>query len=351
MLGGADHRIWPLLPQKGFTPMAKKADLLAQATALGLKLTDKSTIAEIESAIANVAAPAAEVVVAGVEEVKVAKAGKRSEKALAEAEAKAEKEARKEAGDTTQVNEAGEAIVKKGPRPVTRPLIERRGKAFQAAAKLVDDKKLYSLSEAIELASKTSPSKFDASVEVHVRLNVDPRQADQNIRATVSLPNGTGKTIRVAVFAPEADHKAAQAAGADIVGDETFLAQLDKEVIDFDIVIATPQFMPRLGKYARLLGPRGLMPNPKSGSVATDVAKAVTEAKAGKVEYRVDKQAIVHLSVGKVSFGAAKLEENAKSFFESLTSQKPTTIKGGFVRSINVSTTQGPGIKVENFVS
>jgi large subunit ribosomal protein L1 len=355
MLGGHSVNLRPFAPQKGFTPMAKKADLLAQATALGLTLTEKNTIAEIESAIAGVPTPAAEVVAAAVdeapqEEVKVAKAGKRSEKALAEAEAKAEKEARKEAGDTSPVNPDA-PVVKKGPRPVTRPLIERRGKSYQAVAKQVEADKLYSLTDAIELASKTNPSKFDASVEVHVRLNVDPRQADQNIRATVSLPNGTGKTIRVAVFAPEADHKAASAAGADIVGDETFTAQLDKEVIDFDVLIATPQYMPKLGKYARLLGPRGLMPNPKSGSVATDVARAVTEAKAGKVEYRVDKQAIVHLSIGKVSFGADKLNENAKSFFDSLISQKPTTIKGSFVRSINVSTTMGPGIKVENFVN
>jgi len=355
MLGG---RKKPFVPQKGFIPiMAKKADLLAQATALGLKLTDKNTIAEIESAIASVDAPAAEIVAAVVEdapvveEVQTAKSGKRSEKALAEADAKAEKEARKAAGDTTPVDEEGNAIVKKGPRPVTRPVLERRGKNYQKAAELVDFKKLYTLDEAVELASKTNPSKFDASVEIHVRLNVDPRQADQNIRATVSLPNGTGKTIRVAVFAPEADHAAATAAGADVVGDEEFLAQLDKETINFDILIATPQYMPRLGKYARLLGPRGLMPNPKSGSVATDVAKATTEAKAGKVEYRVDKQAIVHLGVGKVSFGATKLQENAKSFFESLSAQKPTTIKGGYVKSISVSTTQGPSIKVENFVN
>ncbi|HEY8886128.1 MAG TPA: 50S ribosomal protein L1 [Candidatus Microsaccharimonas sp.] len=239
----------------------------------------------------------------------------------------------------------------KGPKPVTRPLLERRGKKYQEAAKLVEKEKLYSLTDAVELASKTSPSKFDASVEIHVRLNVDPRQADQNIRTTVSLPNGTGKTIRVAVFAPEGDHAAATKAGADVVGDETFLAQLDKETINFDILIATPQYMPRLGKYARLLGPRGLMPNPKSGSVATDVAKAVSEAKTGKVEYRVDKQAIVHLAIGKVSFGADKLNENAKSFFDSLVSQKPTSIKGSFVKSISISATQGPSIKVENFVN
>ncbi|MFZ2126399.1 MAG: 50S ribosomal protein L1 [Candidatus Microsaccharimonas sp.] len=229
--------------------------------------------------------------------------------------------------------------------------MERRGKSYRKVAEKVEADKLYSLSDAIALAVETNPSKFDASVEAHVRLNVDPRQADQNIRATVSLPNGTGKTIRVAVFAPETDHKAVMAAGADVVGDETFLAQLDKEVIDFDVLIATPQYMPRLGKYARLLGPRGLMPNPKAGTVATDVAKATTEAKAGKVEYRVDKQAIVHLSIGKVSFGADKLNENAKSFFDSLTTQKPNTIKGGYVKSITISTTMGPGIKVENFLS
>jgi large subunit ribosomal protein L1 len=331
--------------------MAKKAELLETAKTLGLKVTEKNTIAEIEAAIAGAPAAEAPVEEASTEEVVVAKAGKRSAKAIAEAEAKVEKEARKAAGDTTPVDEEGNAIVKRGPKPVTRPLIERRGKSYQEVAKKVEADKLYSLTDAIALAVETNPSKFDASVEAHVRLNVDPRQADQNIRATVSLPNGTGKTIRVAVFAPEADHKAVQAAGADVVGDETFLAQLDKEVIDFDVLIATPQYMPRLGKYARLLGPRGLMPNPKAGTVATDVAKAVTEAKAGKVEYRVDKQAIVHLSIGKVSFGADKLNENAKSFFDSLIAQKPTTIKGGYVKSISVSTTMGPGIKVENFVS
>jgi large subunit ribosomal protein L1 len=326
--------------------MAKKADLLAEATKLGLKITDKNTIAEIEAAIAG-AATTEETPV--VEEVKAtAKAGKRSEKSLKAAEEKVEKEERKEKGDTTPQSEDAEANSKKGPRPVTRPLIERRGKNYRKVAELVEKDKLYSLTEALELATKTNPSKFDASVEVHVKLGVDPRQADQNVRATVSLPNGTGKTIRVAVFAPEADHAAAKSAGADIVGDETLLAQLDKEEINFDTLIATPAFMPRLGKYARLLGPRGLMPNPKSGTVAADVAKATVDAKAGKVEYRVDKQAIVHLSIGKVSFGAAKLVENAKAFFDSLQSQKPASLKSQYIKSTSLSTTQGPGIKVEN---
>jgi large subunit ribosomal protein L1 len=338
--------------------MAKKADLLAEAEKLSLKVTTKNTIAEIETAIANATVapaetPAVEVVETeevSTEEETFAKAGKRSAKVAAEVEAKAEKEARKEAGDTSPTD-GSEEVMSKGPKPTTRPLIERRGKNYRKVAEKVEADTLYTLDQAVKLAAETNPAKFDASVEIHVRLNVDPRQADQNIRATVSLPHGTGKTIRVAVFAPEADHKAAQSAGADVVGDETFLAQLDKEVIDFDILVATPQFMPKLGKYARLLGPRGLMPNPKSGTVATDVAKAVKDAKAGKVEYRVDKQSIIHLGVGKVSFGGDKLVENAQAFFESLSSQKPTSLKGGYVKSITVSTTMGPGIKVENFVN
>lgn len=330
--------------------MAKKAELLDEAKKLGLEVTEKNTIAEIEAAIKS--APAAEAKTEEVKEEKAtAKAGKRSEKAIAEAEAKAEKEARKEAGDTTPQSEEAEARNKKGPKPTVRSRLERRGKAYREVAKQVEAEKVYSLADALELATKTNPAKFDASVEVHVRLGVDPRQADQNVRSTVSLPNGTGRTVRVAVFAPEADHAAAKKAGADVVGDETFLKQLEKEELNFDILVATPQYMPKLGKFARLLGPRGLMPNPKSGTVATDVTKAVTEAKAGKVEYRVDKQAIVHLSIGKVSFGAKKLAENAKAFFDSLQTQKPASLKGGYVKSTSISTTQGPGIKVENVVS
>lgn len=330
--------------------MAKKAELLEEAAKLHLEVTEKNTIAEIEAAIAGASkteTPAEEV----KEEKHTAKAGKRSEKALAELEAKAEKEARKEAGDTTPQSEEAEARAKKGPKPVVRPLIERRGKAYRKVAEQLEKGKVYSLAEALELATKTNPSKFDASVEFHVRLGVDPRQADQNIRATVSLPNGTGKTVRVAVFAPESEHAGAKKAGADVVGDEEFIKQLEKEELNFDILVATPQYMPKLGKYARLLGPRGLMPNPKSGTVATDVAKAVTEAKAGKVEYRVDKQAIVHLAIGKVSFGAEKLAVNAKAFFDSLQSQKPTSLKGAYVKSVSMSTTQGPGVKVENSVN
>lgn len=325
--------------------MAKKAELLEKAAELKLEISEKNTIAEIEAAIETAGGEIAH------EEKTAAKAGKRSEKSLKEAEEKAEKEARKEAGDTTPQDEEAVANSKKGPTPVTRPKLERRGKNYKKAAEQVEKDKVYSIAEALEVATKTNTTKFDASVELHVRLGVDPRQADQNIRATVSLPHGSGKTVRVAVFAPEADHKAAKDAGADVVGDEEFLKQLDKEELNFDILVATPAYMPKLGKYARLLGPRGLMPNPKAGTVAADVAKAVSEAKAGKIEYRVDKQAIVHLSIGKVSFGAAKLGDNAAAFFDSLKSQKPTSLKGNYVKTISVSTTMGPGIKVESNIN
>ena len=319
--------------------MAKKADLLEKAAELKLEVTEKNTIAEIEAAIAATEKHE-------VKEAAPAKAGKRSEKSLKEAEEKAEKEARKEAGDTQAQDPDSEESHKRGPAPKIRTRIERRGKKYQGAAQLVDRSTQYSLEEAIKLALRTHVASFDASLEVHVRLGVDPRQADQNIRATVALPHGTGRSVRVAVFAPEDQHDSAKKAGADVVGDETFLKQLDSEQLNFDVLVATPQFMPRLGKYARLLGPRGLMPNPKSGTVSADVAKAVTEAKAGKVEYRVDKQSIVHLSVGKVSFGAEKLLENTTAFFGSLQSQKPSSLKGNYILSTTIATTMGPGIKV-----
>lgn len=337
MLEGPKSRYYH---RKG-SSMTKKSDLLIVASELKLNVTESNTIAEIEAAIAE-----SKTSEESVKDVKFAKAGKRSEKAVKEVVEEIAKEERKEKGDTSA--QSDEASAKKGPKPITRPLIERRGKSYRNVAKLVNKTTIYSLAEALELATKTNPSKFDASVEVHVKLGVDPRQADQNIRTTVSLPNGTGKKVRVAVFAPETDFAAAKSAGADIVGDEDFLKQLDQGILNFDVLISTPKYMPRLGKYARVLGPKGLMPNPKSGTVANDVAKAVSEAKAGKVEYRVDKQSIVHLSIGKVSFGANKLEENAKAFFESLRSQKPSSLKGSYVYSVAICTTMGPSIKIEN---
>jgi large subunit ribosomal protein L1 len=272
-----------------------------------------------------------------------AKSGKKSKKHIEEVKAEEERQARK------VERAASEAVEKpKGAAPKVRPLIERRGKKYQEMAKLVEKDKLYSLKDAIELAIKTNPAKFDASVEIHARLGVDPRQADQNIRTTIVLPNGNGKTVRVAVFAPLDVCKAAKAAGADIAEDEEFLKQLEKGEINFDVLISTPAYMPKLGKFARLLGPKGLMPNPKAGTVTTDVEKAVKESKAGKVEYRVDKQSIVHIGVGKVSFGTDKLLEYANAFFDSLKAQKPTSLKGSYVKSVFVTTTMGPSIAIEN---
>ncbi|MGI9027470.1 MAG: 50S ribosomal protein L1 [Candidatus Saccharimonadales bacterium] len=222
----------------------------------------------------------------------------------------------------------------------------RRSKKYREAAKLFDVTKQYPIAEALELATKTSTTKFDSTVELHIRLGVDPRQADQNIRDNLVLPAGTGKTVRVAVFADEEVAKAAKKAGADVAGDADFLAQLDKGTIDFDVLIATPNVMARLSKYARVLGPKGLMPNPKSGTVTTDVEKAVKQAKAGKVEYRVDSTGIVHLGVGKVSFGAAKLAENVAAVFASIKQNKPASVKATYVKSVIVTTSMGPGIKV-----
>ena len=290
-----------------------------------------------------VEAPVEETTETAAEPETFAKSGKKSKKHIEEVKAEEERQARK------LERAASESVEKpKGAKPVTRPRIERRGKKYQEAAKLVEKGKVYSLKEAIELAIKSSPVKFDASIEAHVRLGVDPRQADQNIRTTLVLPNGNGKTVRVAVFAPADVCKAAKAAGADIAEDEEFLKQLEKGEINFDVLISTPAYMPKLGKFARLLGPKGLMPNPKAGTVTMDVEKAVKDSKAGKVEYRVDKQSIVHIGLGKVSFGTDKLLENANAFFDSLKSQKPASLKGTYVKSVFVTTTMGPSIAVEN---
>ncbi|HEY1835393.1 MAG TPA: 50S ribosomal protein L1 [Candidatus Saccharimonadales bacterium] len=219
--------------------------------------------------------------------------------------------------------------------------MERRGKKFRGAAKLIEKGKTYSLAEALELAQKTSTAKFDASVELHINLNVDPRHADQNIRDSIVLPAGTGKSVRVAVFDDQ------KVAGADVSGIETLTKQLDKGEFNFDVLVATPAQMPKLGKYARVLGPRGLMPNPKSGTVTPDLAKAVKEAKAGRVEYRVDSTGIVHLATGKVSFGQAKLLENVQAVLGSIKSNKPASVKGIYVKSIHVTTTMGPSITID----
>lgn len=323
--------------------MAKKAELLAQAQELSLDVTEKNTIAEIEAAIANAATPAADQADEESQttaEPTVAKAGKRSAKALAEAEEKAAKEARKAEG-------AEEEAPKKNPAPKTRSILERRSKKYRAAHEKIDTNKTYSLAEGLKLVCETSTTKFDASVELHIRLNVDPKHADQNIRDSIVLPEGTGKTARVAVFAEEDGVKQAKDAGADVAGSDDFLQQLDKEQIDFDVLIATPSVMAKLSKYARILGPKGLMPNPKSGTVTTDIAKAVKESKGGKVEYRVDDSGIVHIAIGKVSFGADKLQSNADTVVASITNNKPASVKGSYVVSSFVTTSMGPSVAVE----
>ena len=267
-----------------------------------------------------------------------AKAGKRSAKAARETEAKQAKEDRKA---TTEPAKTAKAA--KPPR--TR--MERAGKKYREVAAKIDRQRIYSLSEAVELASETNPAKFDASVELHVNLNVDPKQADQNIRATVSLPSGTGKTVRVVVFADGDDISKATKAGADIAGMDKIVAALDKEQTDFDVLIATPNLMAQLAKYARLLGPKGLMPNPKSGTVTADVAKAVAEAKAGRIEFRVDSNGIIHCAIGKSSFGTEKLQANAQAVISAIKSARPASVKGGYIKSAYLTTTMGPSIKVE----
>jgi large subunit ribosomal protein L1 len=268
---------------------------------------------------------------------KIAKAGKRSAKAIAESDAAVEKEERKAARAEAEADEADKPKVAVTP---TRSRLERRGKGYRKAAEALETGKVYTLKEAMDLTVKTSTVKFDASVELHINLGVDPRQADQNIRTNLVLPQGTGKKIRVAVFADE------NTEDADLSGVETITKELEKGVINFDTLIATPANMAKLGKYARLLGPRGLMPNPKSGTVTTDVAKAVAEAKAGRVEFRVDSTGIVHLSIGKVSFGGAKLLENANAVMTSIRSAKPASVKGNYLSGIHATTSMGPSITV-----
>lgn len=273
-----------------------------------------------------------------------AKAGKRSAKAVAEAEAKVEKEERKAA---RAADEAADAEKPKQPVKPARSRLERRGKQFRKAAEQIEKDKAYSLDEAVALAQKTSTVKFDATVELHVNLGVDPRHADQNIRDNLVLPAGTGKTVRIAVLADVDEAAEAKKAGADIAGIDEILKDLDKGQIKFDTLIATPSQMAKLGKYARVLGPRGLMPNPKSGTVTTDIAKAVAEAKAGRVEYRVDSTGIVHLGVGKVSFSAAQLTENIQAVFASIRGNKPSGLKGTYVKAIHLTTSMGPSITIE----
>ena len=223
----------------------------------------------------------------------------------------------------------------------------KHGKKYVESRKLIDSSTLYDITEAIELCTKTGKAKFDETVEVHVRLGADSRHADQQVRGAVVLPNGTGKKVRVLVFAKNDAAKAAEAAGAEYVGGEEYMQKIMSENwMDFDVVIATPDMMGIVGRLGKILGPRGLMPNPKAGTVTPDAAKAVTEAKAGKIEYRLDKTNIIHCPVGKVSFGVEKLQENFDTLMGAIIKAKPAASKGQYIRSCTVATTMGPGVKI-----
>ena len=221
------------------------------------------------------------------------------------------------------------------------------GKKYIDSSKLIDKAKLYDSNEALDLVCQTAKAKFDETVELHVRLGVDSRHADQQVRGAVVLPNGTGKNVRVCVFCKEDKYEAAKAAGAEFVGGQDLVDKIMKENwMDFDVVIASPDMMGLVGRLGKVLGPRGLMPNPKAGTVAPDVAKAVTEAKAGKIEYRLDKTNIIHCPIGKASFGAEKLTENFETLLEAIVKAKPAAAKGTYIKSCTVASTMGVGVPV-----
>ncbi len=222
----------------------------------------------------------------------------------------------------------------------------KKGKKYTEALAKFDSKQAYSVEEAVKLVKELSFEKFDATVEIAFRLNLDPRKAEQNLRGAFVLPNGTGKTKKVLVFAKGDKAKEAEAAGADYVGDAEYVEKIMKGWFDFDTVVATPDMMATIGKLGRVLGPRGLMPNPKTGTVTMDVTKAVADVKAGKVEYRVDKVGNIQLGLGKVSFSAEKLAENVNFTIDLISKLKPTTVKGTFVKNITISSTMGPGVKI-----
>ena len=223
----------------------------------------------------------------------------------------------------------------------------KKGKRYAEAAKLVDSAKLYEAKEALEVIEKMPKAKFDETVELHVKLGVDSKHADQQVRGTVVLPNGTGKSLKVLVFAKGDKAKEAEAAGADYVGAEELVPKIEKENwFDYDVIVATPDMMGVVGRLGKVLGPKGLMPNPKSGTVTMDVTKAIKEIKSGKVEYRLDKTNIIHLGFGKVSFGAEKLAENYDAIMGAIIKAKPAAAKGQYIRSVSVSTTMGPGLYI-----
>ena len=222
----------------------------------------------------------------------------------------------------------------------------KHGKKYVDSVKLVDSNKLYETAEACDLVCKTAKAKFDETVELHIRLGVDSRHADQQVRGAVVLPNGTGKTVRTMVFAKGEKIKDAQDAGSDYVADDDTVKKIMDGWMDFDVVIATPDMMGVVGRLGKVLGPRGLMPNPKAGTVTPDVAKAIQEAKAGKIEYRLDKSNIIHCPIGKASFGQAKIEENLEALMGAVVKAKPAAAKGQYIKSCTITSTMGPGVKI-----
>ena len=337
--------------------MTPKQKLIAQAEGMGLK-TAGLTIAGLQTAIAaaeNKPEAGADETDKTAEKAQVpaddpadeegegeephfTKAGKRSQKQVLAAEAEATRQARKD-----QEGASG-APAKPQAKPA-RPRSERRAKKYKQAAQKVDSRKSYALDEALALILQTSTTKFDSGVDLAISLGVDPKQADQQIRDFVVLPAGRGREISIAVFAEDDEAKKALEAGAKIAGNEIFLQQLDKGLIDFDVLIAMPHLMLQLSKYAKLLGPKGLMPNPKSGTVSKDVVRTVKEALAGRIEYRLDENSIIHAPIGKVSFGSQKLGDNFQAVFQSIQNNRPSSFKGIYVKSIYLSTTMGPSVR------
>jgi len=286
---------------------------------------------EVNEEVATSTTPSEE-----VKEVKTAKAGKRSAKSQAEVIEKEAKEAKK----TESAEEATKKIKQK-------PRVKKYSKNQKAARELIDSAKLYSLKESIELLPKISKTKFDASAEIHVTLNIDPRQADQIVRTTTSLPAGTGKTLKVAVIAGEKEAESAKKAGADMADADAIIKDISKEKIAFDVLIATPDKMAELGKLAKVLGPKGLMPSPKNGTVTADPAKATEEFKKGKVEIKNDANGVIHVAFGKVSFKAEDLYANAKAVVKALSTSKPSGVKGVFIKNVFVNSSMSPSIRVD----
>ena len=326
----------------------RKANLISEAQTRGLTVVPTMTIKQLEELLAANPSPPTDVETDSADDQtdeaddqSFAKAGKRSAKAVAEAEAESERQARRQ--------EAGEAKPKGPPAKPPRSRLERRGKNYRQAREQINRGQTYDLPEAVALVIKTATAKFDSSVEVAVALGVDIRQADQNIRSAVSLPAGSGRRLRIAVAGSSEDMVAAKAAGADLIADDDFWQDLDRGQFDFDLLIATPQIMAKLGPYAKLLGPRGLMPNPKSGTVTRDVVRVLGEAKSGRVEYRADETGVVHLAIGKVSFGPDKLATNLQAFLADLRSNQPASLKGKtYIKSIYLTTTMGPSVRLAN---